>query len=206
MSPVDSFIDILTMTGQLVAVLNPIGVLPMLSTLTTGMRNEQLVRIYRLVMLTVPTLMIIFAVAGRYILEAFGVDLNAFRIAGGVLLIAIAIDTLRTGMPKAGESSVEEFVLVPIVTPLLVGPGTITTLILFSAIHPIYEVVIASIISAAATYLIIRLSGLLLSRLGANFLALIGRFMSLIIAALAVDMMLTGVSNYVKSILQGTMY
>jgi multiple antibiotic resistance protein len=145
--------------------------------------------------------MVIFAVLGRYILEAFGVDLNAFRIAGGILLVAIAIDTLRTGTPRVGESGVEEFILVPVVTPLLVGPGTITTLILFSATYPVYQVVIASIVSAAVTYVIIRLSGILLRRLGGSFLRLLGRFMSLIIAALAVDMVLTGASNYVLSIM-----
>ncbi len=94
----------------------------------------------------------------------------------------------------------EEFVLVPIVTPLLVGPGTITELILFSALYPIYEVIIAALLSSAFTYVVIRFSQPLLRKLGSNTLKVLGRFMSLIIAALAIGMILTGATNYIESL------
>ena len=157
--------------------------------------------VYRLVGISVPSLMIIFAVAGRYILQAFGVNIDAFRIAGGVLLMGVAMETLSAGGPRVTTArEPEEFVLVPIVTPLLVGPGTITELILFSAIYPIYEVIIASLLSSAFTYAVIRFSQPLLKRLGSSTLKVLGRFMSLIIAALAIGMILTGVTNYIESL------
>jgi len=199
---ISSFLDILSMTGQLIAILNPIGAIPTLSIYIINLETEQLRRVYRLVGISVPFLMIIFAVAGRYILQAFGVNLDAFRIAGGVLLMGVAMETLTTGGPRVGTvKEPEEFVLVPIVTPLLVGPGTITELILFSAIYPIYEVIIASLLSAAFTYAVIRFSQPLLKMLGSNTLKVLGRFMSLIIAALAIGMILTGVTNYVQSVM-----
>ncbi|BDR91965.1 MarC family protein [Vulcanisaeta souniana] len=197
-----ALIDILNMTGQLIAILNPIGAIPTLSIYIINMEREQLRRVYRLVGISIPLLMVIFAVGGRYILQAFGVNLDAFRIAGGVLLMGIAMETLMVGGPRAigAVKEPEEFVLVPIVTPLLVGPGTITELILFSALYPIYEVIIAALISSAFTYLVIRFSQPLLKRLGSNTLKVLGRFMSLIIAALAIGMILTGVTNYIESL------
>jgi multiple antibiotic resistance protein len=199
---VSALIDTLNMTGQLIAILNPIGAIPTLSIYIINLETEQLRRVYRLVGISVPLLMIIFAVAGRYILQAFGVNLDAFRIAGGVLLMGVAMETLTAGGPRVGTvKEPEEFVLVPIVTPLLVGPGTITELILFSAIYPIYEVIIASLLSAAFTYAVIRFSQPLLKMLGSNTLKVLGRFMSLIIAALAIGMILTGVTNYVQSVM-----
>ncbi len=198
-----ALIDILNMTGgQLIAILNPIGAIPTLSIYIINMEPEQMRRVYQLVGISVPLLMVIFAVGGRYILQAFGVNLDAFRIAGGVLLMGIAMETLMAGGPRAVGTvkEPEEFVLVPIVTPLLVGPGTITELILFSALYPIYEVIIAALLSSAFTYLVIRFSQPLLKRLGSNTLKVLGRFMSLIIAALAIGMILTGVTNYIESL------
>jgi multiple antibiotic resistance protein len=194
--------NILLMTGQLIAILNPVGAIPTLAMFTINIEREQLLRIYRVVGVSVPVLMIIFAVGGRYILQGLDVNLDAFRIAGGVLLMAVAIETLITGSPRVGSGAgPEELALVPVVTPLLVGPGTITELILFSAIYPIYEVVIASLISAGITYIIIRFSQPLLRLLGSSFMKVLGRFMSLIIAALAIGMILAGVTNYITTIL-----
>ncbi|GAB6943891.1 MarC family protein [Vulcanisaeta sp. JCM 14467] len=197
-----ALVNILSMTGQLIAILNPIGAIPTLSIYIINMEQEQLRRVYRLVGISVPLLMVIFAVGGRYILQAFGVNLDAFRIAGGVLLMGVAMETLMAGGPRAVGTvkEPEEFVLVPIVTPLLVGPGTITELILFSALYPIYEVLIAALLSSAFTYVVIRFSQPLLRKLGSNTLKVLGRFMSLIIAALAIGMILTGVTNYIESL------
>lgn len=199
-----ALIDILNMTGQLIAILNPIGAIPTLSIYIINMEPEQLRRVYQLVGISVPPLlMVIFAVGGRYILQAFGVNLDAFRIAGGILLMGIAMETLMAGGPRAVGTvkEPEEFVLVPIVTPpLLVGPGTITELILFSALYPIYEVIIAALLSSAFTYVVIRFSQPLLRKLGSNTLKVLGRFMSLIIAALAIGMILTGATNYIESL------
>ncbi|WP_238375105.1 MarC family protein [Vulcanisaeta thermophila] len=197
----EAFINILSMTGQLIAILNPVGAIPTLSIYIVNMEPEQLRRVYRTVGVSVPLLMILFATIGRYILQAFGVNLDAFRIAGGVLLMGVAMETLMAGGPRVGAAKEpEEFVLVPVVTPLLVGPGTITELILFSALYPIYQVIIASLISSAFTYVVIRFSQPLLKRLGSNALKVLGRFMSLIIAALAIGMILTGVTNYIESL------
>ena len=197
-----ALVNILSMTGQLIAILNPIGAIPTLSIYIINMEQEQLRRVYRLVGISVPLLMVIFAVGGRYILQAFGVNLDAFRIAGGVLLMGVAMETLMAGGPRAVGTvkEPEEFVLVPVVTPLLVGPGTITELILFSALYPIYEVLIAALLSSAFTYIVIRFSQPLLRKLGSNTLKVLGRFMSLIIAALAIGMILTGVTNYIESL------
>ena len=191
--------NVLVMTSHLVAIMNPIGKIPIVALIVENLDAVRVRKIFRVVGIAIPTLMIIFALTGKLILEGLGVSVDAFRIAGGILLMAIAIDTLRVGMPKTAEIEPEEFILVPVVTPMIVGPGTITTLILLSTTYPIPEVILACLLSSGITYILIRYSRELSKLLGKSLLRLIGRFMSLIIAALAIQMILIGISNFLRS-------
>ncbi|MFB6490978.1 MAG: MarC family protein [Thermoproteus sp. AZ2] len=193
-------LEFLSLIGQIYAIENPIGVIGYLGEVAAE-RPKEIGRILRLTGIAVISLAAVFAVGGEYILSAFGVNVTSFRIAGGVIILATSIITLIHGSPisRAGER-VEESAVVPLATPLIVGPGTITTLILFShAYGPLATLaaaLIASILSAATLYLGIRA----MSLVGATPVRLVGRFMALIIATIGVEMILGGVSSYVESL------
>ncbi len=187
--------DILTMSIQLIAIIDPIGALPILMSMPELYRPEIFRRISRLVAMAVPSLLILFAIAGPYILRVFKVDLTHFRIAGGIILLVIGIDTLREGVPRTMSLSPEDFIFVPIITPMLVGPGAITTVMLFRTYHALPEVVVSILIASLVTYLVIRFSTFIVKAIGTNMARFLGRFMSLIITAWAVSLIIEGVKE-----------
>ncbi|WP_243680379.1 MarC family protein [Vulcanisaeta souniana] len=140
----------------------------------------------------------LFTVAGPYILGAFNISVADFRIAGGIVLLIIGIDTLREGAPRTMGLNPEDFVFTPIVTPMLVGPpGAITSVMLFSTYYGLPEVIISIVIASLITYLVIRFSFIIMRLIGSNMLRFIGRFMSLIIMAWAVSLIVEGIKEVI---------
>ncbi len=90
-------IDILIMTAQLIAIVDPVGALPIMISMPGIDKPEIFRRALRIIAIAVPSLLITFAVAGPYILTAFNISIADFRIAGGIVLLVIGIDTLREG-------------------------------------------------------------------------------------------------------------
>ena len=188
-------IDVLIMVAQLIAIIDPMGALPLIMSMPNIEQTSVFRRALRIIAIAVPTLLIFFAVAGPYILTAFNISIADFRIAGGIVLLVIGIDTLREGAPRTMGLSPEDYVFVPIVTPMLVGPGAITSVMLFSTYYGLPEVIISIAIASLITYLVIRFGFLIMKVVGANMLRFIGRFMSLIIMAWAVSLIIQGLKE-----------
>lgn len=196
------FFNILTMTIQLLAIIDPAGVIPLLVPIfEEGSKNKEIFRkIDRLVAIAVPTLLVIFTIIGDYLLKIFSIKGYDLKIAGGIILLIIAIDILREGFPKTSTINVEEYVFVPIITPMLVGPGAITAVLIFRSIYPLWQVLLSVLIASAITYLVIKFSRYLLLKIGGNMLRFIGRFMSIIIAAWAISLISEGILELWKVI------
>ncbi len=192
-------IQIFSITGQIFAVLNPVGVIPTFLSLTEGMDPEKRHKIVRQSIITVLILAVILSIGGSFILEFFRVSIFSLQIGGGVLLMVIAIDML-SGLPrtKAVESQ-EEVAIVPIATPLLVGPGTMTTLIVFSKTVSMLNLLISIILVSLIAYLLLRYSELLIRVLGINGIRAISRFMTIIIAAFAAQLLYGGFTGWLTS-------
>jgi Multiple antibiotic transporter len=188
-------IDVLIMVAQLIAIIDPMGALPLIMSMPNIEQTSVFRRALRIIAIAVPTLLIFFAVAGPYILTAFNISIADFRIAGGIVLLVIGIDTLREGAPRTMGLSPEDYVFVPIVTPMLVGPGAITSVMLFSTYYGLPEVIISIAIASLVTYLVIRFGFLIMKVVGVNMLRFIGRFMSLIIMAWAVSLIIQGLKE-----------
>jgi Multiple antibiotic transporter len=188
-------IDVLIMVSQLIAIIDPMGALPLIMSMPNIEQTSVFRRALRIIVIAVPTLLIFFAVAGPYILTAFNISIADFRIAGGIVLLVIGIDTLREGAPRTMGLSPEDYVFVPIVTPMLVGPGAITSVMLFSTYYGLPEVIVSIAIASLVTYLVIRFGFLIMRVVGVNMLRFIGRFMSLIIMAWAVSLIIQGLKE-----------
>ncbi|MGC9180020.1 MAG: MarC family protein [Vulcanisaeta sp.] len=188
-------IDVLVMVAQLIAIIDPMGALPIIMSMLNISKPEVFRRALRIIAIAVPVLLIFFTIAGPYILKAFNISIADFRIAGGIVLLVIGIDTLREGAPRTMGLSPEDYVFVPIVTPMLVGPGAITSVMLFSTYYGLPEVIISIVIASLITYLIIRFSFVIIRIVGGNMLRFIGRFMSLIIMAWAISLIIEGIKE-----------
>jgi len=189
--------NILGLSVQIFAIMDPLAALPTLMTVIEPLSADEVRRIVNRASLAVLLLLVIFSVAGGIILQAFGISLTSLRIAAGVILMAIAVDTLITGH-KPEKIEAGEYVIVPIATPLIVGPGTMTLLIASSRVYGIPSTLIAALIAFIPTYLLLRFSQMIVRVVGKTFIHGMGRFMSIIIASFAAEMFIEGVRGLIQ--------
>lgn len=145
-------------------------------------------------------LLIIFAIAGKLILnDLFRIDINALRIAGGFVLAVIGYKALDKGIffQVDQHKSLWDLAIVPMASPLIAGPATITAVIVSSSSNAALFVVIAITIAILANLLIMYLSlrsEWLLKKW--NLTGALIRIMGLLVMAIGVDMMITGIKLF----------
>ncbi len=125
------FLDFAILTfGSLIAVLEPFSTTAVYVTLTKDMNSIEKKRIIRRSVVVSFLVLIFFAFTGHLIFRVFGITLPAFQIAGGILLVMVALDMLRPGETEIASKRSEDIAIVPLAFPLTSGPGSITAVIL----------------------------------------------------------------------------
>ena len=152
-------------------------------------------------------ILIAFAYIGRYLLEAIGVSLDSLKIAGGIILMFIAIDILFEKRKIRREKKVEEaldeknydeITIFPIAIPFIAGPSTLATIILLIgnyANFPEFQItVILALVAALIVSLILMIGGSYIVKfLPRQFLHATARVMAFILAALATQFIIDGI-------------
>ncbi|MEM4519218.1 MAG: MarC family protein [Sulfolobales archaeon] len=185
---------ILGLSVQLYAIMDPIAALPQFMRILDSLSTSDVKNVISKTSIAIFALLTIFTLCGNYILMLFGISITSLKIAGGIILMAVALDTLITGH-KPSKIEVGEYVIVPLATPLIVGPGTMTLLIVSTGVYGMASTLVSAYIAFIAVHLTLRLSSQILKLVGATFVNGLGRFMSLIIASFAVEMLLGGVKE-----------
>ena len=188
-------------------VVDPIAVLPVFITITEGDSPEKRKRMAMRACLATAGILLTFLIAGGLIFKLFSLTLAAFRIAGGILLSLTGFDMLRsvTSATRTSDTEVTEAVkkpdvaIVPLAMPLLAGPGSIATvMVLVAQTRHFWQVVIlgaAIVITAVASYLMLRAASLVNRILGASGRAILERVMGLLLVAIAVQFIIGGVRD-----------
>lgn len=193
LSPID---ELLRATVALFIVVDPAGLVPVVLSLTKGMKPEERKATFRTALLIGFALLVIFAVAGEELLYLFGITLDSFMIAGGILLLILAMQMIfRGSLPTQGYSSADVGV-VPIAFPLIVGPGAITTTIVSFQAYGIVVTLLSIAIVIGLAWLILRYIDRIDSVLGKRGTAVLSTLMAVFIAAIAVQFILTGIQYY----------
>lgn len=190
--------------AALLAVLNPIGTAPIFIAMTEGHDPRERAGIARSAALTVTITLLGAALAGKALLHFFGVSVDSFRVAGGLIVLLMALGMLRAE-PTRLRATIEERAegaaksnpgVFPIAIPLLAGPGAISTMLLWSgAVNdwPARAAMGAVTIGAGAVVYLVLLAATPLSRaFGVTGMNVLTRIMGLVLAAIAVEMMATG--------------
>lgn len=183
-------------------IVDPFAVVPVYLMLTERYSVPDVVRTRRKATKVAGGLLITFALSGLSIFKIFSITLPAFQIAGGILLLLFGIAQLngsraRVKPEEQSESMEREDVSVfPLGTPLLAGPGAISTVVLYAASFrsPLkMAILVAAIVSAlGAAYLVLKAAHPLYRVLGKTGLNLVTRIMGLILTAVAVQFILNG--------------
>ncbi len=193
-----------------IAIMNPIGNVPIFVSLVDGLDRSAQLRVAKRSTTLAFFIVAVFTVSGNIIFRLFGITLPAFRIAGGILVFMVAYNLVnvrrsRQHYPPEGEpiehEDPESIAVTPLATPILAGPGTISTAIAFvgdrSDLFHIGIVLGVFFGVALATYVAFVYGELLLERLGKSWINIITRLMGLILAVIAVQMIIEGIHGSV---------
>jgi multiple antibiotic resistance protein len=195
----------------LFVILDPIGVLPFFHALTTSATPEQRKKIAKRSVKIAMALLLIFAYLGNVILLLLGITLYDFQVAGGVLLLVFALrDALSNEPLGASEASVasssslvatlDRIAVIPLATPLLAGPGSLTTVILLANSNPATHLGlliagVAIVVDCALAWVALTRSEKLNKIIGPSGLMIIGKVMDILMAAIAVSYLVRGVTG-----------
>jgi len=188
-------LDLVKMTVALFIVVNPLGSVPIFVGLTKEMNKSQRKKTYQLATITGLILLTFFSLVGQNILVLFGISLNSFMIAGGILLLIVAVRLLIIGGWSEQITSSESIGAVPIGCPLLVGPGAITTSILNIQSFGILTTLLSVLLTFIIVWLILRFIDPIYRVLGKNGSLVITRVMALLIASISVQYILQGIKS-----------
>jgi multiple antibiotic resistance protein len=203
----NEYTSLLKVAIALLAIVNPVGCLPIFISATSGWKKAERARTARTVAITVLIVLSVSAFIGESILDFFGITIPSFQVGGGILLLLIAISmmhgkqggTRQTPEEAEDMSEREVIAIVPLSIPLLAGPGAISSMILTAQQHPGFWGHISLVIPVALIALFIW-GMLLLSEVITNYLGTIGinivtRLMGLILAAMSVEFIAHGLTG-----------
>jgi len=191
----------------LLAIVNPLGAIPLFISMTVDESNRQRRKTINLVAIGVTVILLVALFFGELLLQFFGITIDSFRVGGGILILLMAIAMLhaktsqvRQTDEEASESIDKESVaIVPLAMPLLAGPGAISTVIL--AAHKTngvahYGIIVLDILLLSlVVWAVLRLSPWIAGRIGATGINIFTRIMGLILAAIAVEFIANGIKG-----------
>ncbi len=185
-------------------IVDPIAVIPTYLVITQGQTSEQRQATALRACVAAAVLLVTFAAAGRGIFNLFGITMPAFRIAGGLILWVVAMDMLHgTRSTQEGTAEITEgqakqdVALTPLAMPMLAGPGAISTVMVLSGqaretaqLIAVYGSIVLTVI---VSWLTLRVGERLVTRMGQTGIRVMTRIMGLLLAAIAVQFVITGV-------------
>jgi len=172
-------------------VMDAIGNISIFAGLNKGFsHNKKIENIKRAV--TIATIvLLIFLFLGNQLLKYFGINISSFKIAGGIVLMIIGLQIVL-GLKFMKRSDMHELAIVPMATPLITGPGVITTVLILVGLYGYWIPLIASAANLLVTFVFLRYSEPLLKVIGKQGADVISRIMGLIIVAIAVEFIIQG--------------
>ncbi|MBP9230700.1 MAG: MarC family protein [Phenylobacterium sp.] len=212
MSPADFAVNFFV---ALFALIDPIGTVPLFAAATVGVKSKdsRLIAVY--IAFFILFFLTFFYFSGLSLLAFFGISLPAFRMAGGIILFLLGLDMVRgtmAGSVEADEETVAgegraharkrfERMIVPFAMPLLIGPGAISTVIIYASEAKRFGLVGAAVgvgviaATALSTMLAFWASPLITRMLGKIGLTIVVRVLGLILCALAVQFVMIGIAD-----------
>lgn len=189
-------------------IIDPVGMIPLALAVTSSTTPQARAAIVDRAVIIAAAIILAMGLVGRALLEYLGITLPAFTIAGGALLFLIATDMLfarRPGTKQTDEeqresAQIENPAVFPLAVPMIAGPGTIATvLLLVNLTH--YDgvrlaiVFFAFVAALAATWVCMRSATFVLKLIGNTGVHVVTRLLGIILAALAVQFVLNGLSD-----------
>ena len=210
----------LNFLAAMLAIVNPIGIWPIWSELTNDEASKIRKRVALMVIFTAYFILVIFLIGGKYLLQFFSIDLQVFKVAGGILLLYVGISMVRGSATQVRKSHIEgettralakqrfREIIVPIGIPALAGPGSITTVIIFgnqaqSAIDYLFLSIVI-LIAFLALLLVFLSSSYLEKNVDDIVFTIFTRTFGIIVTAIAIQFIVEGLGEIFPVLMQGS--
>ncbi len=193
---------------SMLAIVNPLIGIPLFMSVTEQMDSAQRNRAARSTAITVFTVLTVSILAGEFILGLFGINVMDFSIAGGILVLLMAINMLNARVDGGARISADERLeasqrasaaIVPLGIPLLAGPGAISTAIIVAGVSgaPQHKIILVGlcVVIGLLTYAALRASRRVSRLFGITGMNIVNRIMGLILAAVAVSFIMNGIQR-----------
>lgn len=200
-----AFISLFTMV-------NPLGVIPVYTSMTASLTAGESYRVAWRSTLTAFFILVLFAVTGHWVFSFFGISVNSLRIVGGAIFFLMGYEMLQARLTRTQydnettQQYMSDIAITPLGIPVICGPGAITSVILLMDEAPTLEhksMVLASIVAIMIVTLLFMLSSKQITRLlGENGNKVMLRLMGLIVMVIAVEFFFNGLRPIVREILK----
>jgi len=201
--------DIYKPLVALLAIVNPVGVVPFFIHFTASFSREQRRKTIWVSACTAGVVIAAAALLGLKIIEFFGITLESFQVGGGCLLLISSLQMLNAQPAEGRKEDVSEgshkvdagasIAVVPLTIPLLTGPATISTMVIYAdKTRHWWELAVLcgyGVVVAAVTFIVFSASGRIAKVLGSTGINIMTRLMGLILAALAVELLADGLKK-----------
>lgn len=197
----------LTFLLQFFLIVDPIGCMPLVWSITRKNTQKERIAMVKKAIIIACIIHLVFALAGRYLLAYFGIKVSAIKIGGGLLLFLIGLEmlygrTTRTEMNEKEEEvavELDDVSVTPLAIPLLAGPGSITTVLIFSGMSTslVYYLmlILGIVIVLACSYVVLYQSERIRRFLGELGTKVLVRFMGLMLVFLSVQYVINGIRD-----------
>jgi multiple antibiotic resistance protein len=190
--------------SSIIAVMEPFSTIAIYTTLTKDLGPERQHKIAAKAMKTSFVVLAFFALTGHLLFLVFNITVYAFEIAGGILLVAVALKMLNPGKGEYSSDEREDVSIIPLSFPLTAGPGTITTvMLLFSEAENLLEasfVFVGIFLGILISYVGMVYSHRLFKLLGDDGLRVVTALMAIIVLAIAVQFVINGIVDVAPQI------
>ena len=206
--------DLLKPLIALLAIVNPIGAIPFFLHFTNNLNRKQRQRTIRVASFSAFVVVAVSAIAGLRIIEFFGISVASFQVGGGLLLLISSLNMLNAQQAESRGSDVgdgqakadagDSIAVVPLTIPLLTGPATISTMVIYAEkTRTLFEHAVLvgyGVVIGLATFLVFSASGRIARVLGRTGINVMTRLMGLILAAMAVELLADGLLKLIPAL------
>ncbi|MBL7055813.1 MarC family protein [Candidatus Woesearchaeota archaeon] len=194
--------------SALFTIINPFSTASVFLSITKGDKEHKRDQMAKKACMTAATVLIVFALIGTFILQFFSITVEAFRIAGGIIVSIVGIrmvyakrTILHTEKERKESLEKEDVSVIPLAIPMLSGPGAMTTVIVLMSESPNYInkgiVLVAILIVCLLSYIVLSKASIIDKYLGETRRRVIDRIMGLIVLVVGVQFVINGVEGLV---------
>jgi multiple antibiotic resistance protein len=179
-----SFSEIATVTLTLFAIIDIVGTVPLIISMRQKVGHIQSEKATA----AAAFLMILFLFFGEQLLKLIGIDLASFAIAGSIVIFILGLEMILGINIFRPDPNDEAGSIIPIAFPIIVGSGTLTTIISLKAVYAVPNILVGIVLNLTFIYIVLKSTGFIERKLGKAGLAVVRKFFGIILLSIAVKL------------------